>query len=590
MFASPYRWSRSLCWAVAALVACAPAAPQRSAPTASTGADSAHARSEEGTALVVDLVGRFDPEAMSAYGLERFDGAIADLEPGRFARWGAASAPVERELRERLRLETDPAVAADLESLLWYVRIHTDREQVNEAVEAPVDDPAAIVLAGLEPVLGPGASVTRRPHGQERLRAYLGEGDRPSLVASARSRARVTLARPGPVPPLRAAVERVIRNTPVVVGALTDLAASQRSPELSRTMARLATELADYASFLREEVLPRSRTDFHRPPEAYRLALREAGIDAPPLEIAARARRELAQLQQEMQVLAHGIATRRGLASHDYRDVLRALKAPSGKSRSEDELLDLYRQRVQALVEIVRREKLLTVPDRALSFRVASAAESARLPAPFYNPPRLVGNGGERGELVLPRGNAADFDSDASSWWLAAHEGRPGHDLQYTRMLDTRVSLARVAFAFNSAAAEGWGLYAEQLVRPYLPEEAQLATLQARLMRAAHAQLDIELNLGLTSATEAKRVIVQDAAFSEAWADQCVDRYTIVWPGQAPSYAYGYWQLAALHAEVQQGQGSAFDPAAFHDFVLAQGFLPLATLRRTTLRHFSPQD
>ena len=75
-----------------------------------------------------------------------------------------------------------------------------------------------------------------------------------------------------------------------------------------------------------------------------------------------------------------------------------------------------------------------------------------------------------------------------------------------------------------------------------------------------------------------------------AWADQCVERYTIVWPGQAPSYLYGYWQLARLRAEVQRGRGSAFDPAAFRDFILAQGFLPLSTLRRTTLRHFLQPD
>lgn len=575
------------CLVSTAVVACAPAMPRGAGAAAPMGEVNSRARSEAASALVASLVGGFDPEGLSAYGMERYDVAIADLQPGRFGRWRAASALVERDLRDRLHRETDPAVVADLESLLWYLRIRTDREQMNDEVEIPLDDPAAIILAGLEPLFAPDAPPVRRLHGRERVRAYLGDAERRGLVAAAKSRARIALQRPFGVPPLRAAVERVARNTPFLVGALIDLAAGQASSELSRSMAELASELADYAAFLREEVLPRSRSDFRRPPEVYRLALREAGIDAPPLELAAHARRELAQVQQEMQALAQKIATRRGLASHDYRDVLRALEIrPAGRGRSENELLALYRERVQELTAILRREKLVTVPTRALSFRVASAAESARLSAPFYNPPRLVGNVGERGELVLPQGSASDFDSDVSSWWLAAHEGRPGHDLQYTSMLEAGVSFARAAFAFNSAAAEGWALYAEELVRPYLSEEAQLATLQARLMRAAHARLDVELNLGLITPAEAKRVIVEDAVFSEAWAEQCVERYTIVWPGQAPSYLYGYWQLVELRAEVQRGRGSAFDPAAFHDFVLAQGFLPLPTLRRTTLRRF----
>ncbi len=543
---------------------------------------------------MVALVGRFDPEAMSAYGFERFDTVIADLEPGRFARWRAASEPVERSLRERRRRETDPEAAADLEALLWYLDVRTERERVDEEVSVPLDDPASTILAGLEPLLASDASPERQRNGLPRLRAYLGEGGQTSLVASAERRARVAFQQPWRAPPLRAAVERVARSTGVVAGALADLVARRGSTELSGAMVRLADQLAGYAAFLREEALPRSRSELRLPPAAYLLALREAGIDAPPLELAARARREFANLQQEMQRLAASIGARRGIAARDYREVLRALEVRPPGGRSEHDLLALYRRRVAELDEILRREKLLTVPRQALSFRVATAAESARMSAPFYNPPQLVGNRGQRGELVLPtnglKDGMPDFDSDLASFWLAAHEGRPGHDLQYATMLGAGVSFARAAFAFNSAAAEGWALYAEELMRRYLPEEAQLATLQARLMRAAHAQLDIELNLGLTTSAEAKRTIVQDAVFSEAWADQCIERYTIVWPGQAPSYLYGYWQLIDLRAEVQRGQGSAFTAAAFHDFILAQGFLPLAALRRVTLRHFLPHN
>jgi hypothetical protein len=49
---------------------------------------------------------------------------------------------------------------------------------------------------------------------------------------------------------------------------------------------------------------------------------------------------------------------------------------------------------------------------------------------------------------------------------------------------------SRAIFAFNSVNVEGWGLYAEAEVKPYLPLDGQLAALQSRLARAARAILD----------------------------------------------------------------------------------------------------
>ena len=124
-------------------------------------------------------------------------------------------------------------------------------------------------------------------------------------------------------------------------------------------------------------------------------------------------------------------------------------------------------------------------------------------------PPRLIGNKGEMGEFVLPlrvptAGAASgamqgfdDFTFDAASWTLTAHELRPGHELQFAALVEKGVSLARAVFAFNSVNVEGWALYAEAEMKPYMPLDGQLIALQHRLMRAARAFLDPELQLGL---------------------------------------------------------------------------------------------
>ena len=87
---------------------------------------------------------------------------------------------------------------------------------------------------------------------------------------------------------------------------------------------------------------------------------------------------------------------------------------------------------------------------------------------------------------MLPTGNpnAApgtvmdDFNYDAIAWTLTAHEARPGHELQFAQMLERGVSTARVVFAFNSANVEGWALYAEAVLKKYLPPEGQIGALQ----------------------------------------------------------------------------------------------------------------
>ena len=88
---------------------------------------------------------------------------------------------------------------------------------------------------------------------------------------------------------------------------------------------------------------------------------------------------------------------------------------------------------------------------QTLLIRLATEAESAATPAPHLDTPRLIGNTGEQAAFVLPvtNPNASsdapmdDFDYDAITWTLTAHEARPGHELQFSAMLEQGVSVAR---------------------------------------------------------------------------------------------------------------------------------------------------
>ena len=218
--------------------------------------------------------------------------------------------------------------------------------------------------------------------------------------------------------------------------------------------------------------------------------------------------------------------------------------------------------------------------------------------APHIAPPRLIGNTGEPAEFVLTTSNPSaapgellnDFDYDAISWTVTAHEARPGHELQFAGMIERGVSTARVVFAFNSANVEGWALYAEAIMKQYQPLEAQLCVLQLRLMRAARAFLDPMLNLGLIEPDAAKRILVDEVMLSEPFASKEVDRYTFTAPGQATSYFYGYSALEALRAKTEIALGKQFAPQPYHDFIIGEGLLPLELLEQAVLTRFVPSQ
>jgi uncharacterized protein (DUF885 family) len=135
---------------------------------------------------------------------------------------------------------------------------------------------------------------------------------------------------------------------------------------------------------------------------------------------------------------------------------------------------------------------------------------------------------------------------------------------------------------------EGWALYAEQIVLPYMPLAGQLCSLQMRLHRAARAFLDPELQSGAISPQQAHAFLEREIVYSAPFARSEVERYTFRAPGQATSYFYGYTKFVALRAETQAALGARFDQRAFHDFVLDQGLVPPDALRAAVLERFIP--
>jgi len=554
-------------------------------------------KSDQSSQLLLDVFARYGPEAAVQLGVSGLDEQILDLNPGFRERENADVRKVVATLKQRLAAEPDPDVRQDLEILLQAAETYLEGNRLAETYEVGFFDLGQDVFQGVRGLLDDRVEPARRAAALVRLRKYAGM--EPGFTPLARLAEDFVRAseKPGRIYPFKGEVEKVLGNSATYLAGLGPLFEKYKIAGYQEPYARIQQQVAAYDDFLRREILPKARADFRQPPELYAFALKQFGVDMPVAELVSRAEVAFREIQNEMQTLAPLVAKQKGWQQTDYRDVLRELRK---QQLAGEAILPFYQQRVRDLEEIIRREHIVTLPSRPMQVRLASAAESAQIPAPNMQPPRLIGNTGELGEFVLPlripgqagQGSLAldDFTSEAISWALTAHEGRPGHELQYSAMIEKGVSKARAIFGFNSVNVEGWALYAEVEVKPYEPLDGQLMTLQSRLARAARALLDPGLQLGTITREEAMRVLREDVILSEAMALSEVERYTFRTPGQATAYFCGYTRLMELRAEVERTLGKRFDRQRYHDFLLAQGLLPPALLKKAVYERFLPQE
>jgi uncharacterized protein (DUF885 family) len=555
-------------------------------------------RSNTDAKVLLDVMAKFNPEFASQIGVPGFDDKVVDLKPDVDARSRAALADAKAKLEKMLADEKDANVRQDLQIMIKAADQQIEGIDLNHKYMLPYQDVGQLIFQGEFVLLKDDVDAKRRPSAVKRLECYVGKapGCTP-LIDLAKAQTQARIGEKDLIGPYKNEVEQKLSNSQRYAQGIRQLFAKYKLDDADSKAAldALDSQLKDYDSWVKTTIVPRARADFRLPEPLYAYNLKQVGIDIPPEQLIKEAQFEFTELRSMMQMLAPVVAKTENIQATDYRDVLKALKK---EQLGKDDVVPWYHEIIGHIEDIIRREHIITLPQRKLQMRLASEAETAAVPAPHMDPPPFINNHGEQGTFVLTMGNPSgsksdsydDFTYKAAAWTLTAHEGRPGHELQFAAMVERGVSLARSLFAFNSVNVEGWALYAESEMLPYEPPAGQFVALQARLHRSARAFLDPMLNLGLITKERAHDVLRYDVGLSEAMTQQELDRYTFNSPGQATAYFYGYMRLQQTRLSTELALGKDFNRQAFNDFVIGQGLLPPEQLAEAVRTQFIPSQ
>ena len=548
-------------------------------------------RSDTFSARLIQLEQRLRPE--TAVSNPELDDQVSDLSTDSLLRTAAAFRGLRDEFVRQHAHEKDPDVRQDLGVLVERVKNRIRGMELDSAYELPYVDPASQVFSGIDALLTDRLPDQRRRKAVDRLRKYAGlEPGTTPLTTVATQRIRRALNKRGLSMPPRSQVERDLMQSPVVLAEVRSRLQQFGIPDYEPVVAQLDRQIAQYHDFIREAVLPKCPPARRIPQELYQFRLRQAyGVELSPAALARRARAAFRETQAEMRALADRIGAGQPPAASDYRALIPLLRQ---RQLDANSLVPEYTARLREIEDIIRRERLMTLPPGQPTIRVAEN-DMFGAPVTICPPSRTkpedtaqcvtlmplalrVGNNGEATPVE-------DYTLAAASWTLTAHEIRPGHELQFDAMIANGTSMTRRSVGVTLANPEGWALYAEHLLRPFMPAEARLISLQFLLLREARAFLDIELQTGAITSEDALRVLRDDVAVSQAMARAELARL-VESPGSGPSYFFGYSEFLKLRRDVEQALGARFDQRAYHDFVLAQGKLPMSAIREAVMSRF----
>ena len=166
---------------------------------------------------------------------------------------------------------------------------------------------------------------------------------------------------------------------------------------------------------------------------------------------------------------------------------------------------------------------------------------------------------------------------------IAYHEGLPGHHMQISIAQELKGVPTFRTQAFDTAYAEGWGLYSEWLAKEmpgtYQDPYSEYGRLMSEMWRAIRLVVDTGMHAKGWTEQQAVDYFRANSSVPDAAIKSEIQRYLIM-PGQATAYKVGMIRIQQLRKKAETELGDKFDIRGFHDTVLGGGAMPMDLLER----------
>lgn len=349
--------------------------------------------------------------------------------------------------------------------------------------------------------------------------------------------------------------------------------------------------LGEYQTFLKNDLLPRSKGDFRIGPDNYSKKLSyDEMVDLPLDKVLAVGYANLRQNQEAFRATAAKVDPKR-----TPQDILHDLEKdhPPG-----DRLLQTFHDVLGGLRQFIVDHKVVTIPstvppivEETPPFMRALTTASMDTPGPYEKVAKEAFF-----NVTLPEASwtAEHVEEHLESFnrgtviSTAVHEVYPGH---YTQFLWVQNAPSKVRKLIGTGTnAEGWAHYTEQMMldQGYGAGDLKLrlGQLQDALLRNARYIVGIEMHTGKMTFEQGVEFFTKEGYQTHAISEVETKRGT-----SDPTYlvyTLGKLEIMKLREDYKKQRGANFSLMEFHDKFLAQGFPPIKIIRRAMLGNDSP--
>jgi uncharacterized protein (DUF885 family) len=338
---------------------------------------------------------------------------------------------------------------------------------------------------------------------------------------------------------------------------------------------------ADFAKLLEQQVLPHGTADFAAGRGLFEFLLREGYfLDETPDALFDMGKKVFDETQTEMDTVAKRIDPK----AKGWPDVTRVLK---GHHPTAADLIPSYRREVERARKFLADKDVVPFPPgddcqveetplflrnvTTASYEVAPPLDPVTRGFFYVTPVEPSMSAAEKEQMLRENDHGDEVDT-------VVHETYPGHHLQlsfsrgYPSLIRKLSDAKRALVPGSNLFAEGWGLYAEELMGElgYYTDEERLLQLEWTLVRAARVMIDVGLHTRGMSFDDAVKILTDQVHLEKALAVSEVKRYTMS-PTQPLSYLVGREEIRAMRDKYKARAGAAYSLKAFHTELLSHG-------------------